>query len=318
MISLNSHSSTSNPSHFLWCISFYLLLTTATASAQTKDPPRYNVRVDIVSIDVEVLDSDGNPVQDLSQDDFRVEENGELVRIVNFARYYNNPVSLALLLDTSTIKLKKANIAKQFILNIIHLLDRNDDICLYSFDKEDAYLEADYTVDRAPLVEAIENISISSKRKLGFLAEFFGSDPPIGLGIDMAIHSHHKSAHSKKALLVISNRFRGLGPATVDHIQASRCTLYTLGFDNKSAFIASMGGDWINRKQLMRESGGRKFSAETADIMGVSKAIVTSMKNYYSIGYETETDPKEPKERHIEVLIPGRNYTVNARRTIKP
>jgi VWFA-related protein len=293
------------------------MLITA-ALAQNDSPPKYNVRVDIVSIDVEVLDKDGNPVQDLTEDDFRIEENGKEVRIENFVRYYDNPVSLALLLDTSTIELKKTNIAKQFILNIIHLLDHSDDICLYSIDKEKVHLEADYTTERAPLVNAIENISVSSKRKFGFLAEFFSSDPPLGLGIDKAIYSHHNSAHSKKALLVISNRFRGLGPATVEHIQASRCTLYTLGFDNKSAVIATMGGDWINKKQLMQESGGRKFSAETVDIMGVSKAIVTSMKNYYSITYETEADPEGIKERRINVILPDKNYTIYARRTIKP
>ncbi|MBN2320652.1 MAG: VWA domain-containing protein [Acidobacteria bacterium] len=272
--------------------------------------------MDIVSIDVEVLDDDGNLVQGLTRDDFIVEENGKEVKIVNFARYYNRPVSLALLLDTSTIELSKLNIAKQFLLNIIHLLDRNDDICLYSFDERDAYMEADYTTDRAILVDATENITVTSKRKWGFMAEFFGVDPLTGSGIDRAIRSHRESAHPKKALLIISNRFRGLGPATVDHIQASRCTLYALGFDNKSAVIASMGGDAINKKQLMKESGGRKFSAETRDVMGVSRKIVSSMKNYYSIGYQTESWMEMQNERRIEVRIPDRDYTINARRTI--
>ena len=298
---------------FLWCIASF----PKAASAQNNENPKYKIQVDIVSIDVEVLDKDENPVQDLSQNDFLVEENGKDVHIVNFSRLYNSPVSLAILLDTSTIELKKLNIAKQFILDIIHLMDPKDDVCLYSFNTRNACLEADFTVDRAPIVEAIENIAVSSKRKTGFLAELFGVDPATGMGIDRAIHSHRKSAHSRKALLVISNRFRGLGPATVDHIQSSRCTLFTLGFDNKSAVIASMGGDQLSKKQLMKESGGRKFSAETKDIMDISKAIVASMKNYYSIGYETEAEQEDLKERHIDVKLPGYDYDIHTRRTIR-
>ena len=303
-------------SYSIWHIAC-LALFSAAASAQTEEVPKYNVRVDIVSVDVEVLDDDGNLVQGLTKDDFLVEENGKEVKTVNFARYYDNPVSLALLLDTSTIELRKLDIAKQFILNIIHLLDRDDDICLYSFDNRDAYLEADFTVDRSLLVSALENIPVPADRKLGFMAEFFGADSLTGLCIDRAIRSQRKSVHPKKALLVISNRFRGLGPATVDHIQASRCTLYTLGFDNKSAAIASMGGDAVNKKQLMEESGGRKFSAETGDVMGVSKRIVSSMKNYYSLGYRTEFKPEKQNERRIEVHMPGHDYTINVRHTIK-
>ena len=160
-------------SYSIWHIAC-LALFSAGASAQTKEVPKYKVRVNIVSVDVEVLDDDGNLVQGLTRDDFIVEENGEEVKIVNFARYYDNPVSLALLLDTSTIELRKLDIAKQFILNIIHLLDRDDDICLYSFDIRDAYLEADFTVNRSLLVSALEDIGVPADRKLGFLAEFFG------------------------------------------------------------------------------------------------------------------------------------------------
>ena len=296
---------------FLYCLVFF-----ATGlPAQTEQVPQYKVRVEIVSIDVEVLDENGNLVRELTKDDFIVKEDGNEVKIVNFALFFDRPVSLALLLDTSTIEVKKLNIAKQFILNIIHLLDHNDDICLYTYNHWDAIRETGYTVDRPKLTAALENIAVSSKRRWGFLAEFFGPDPLTGLGIDRAIRSHRKSAHPKKALLVISNRFRGLGPATVDHIQASRCTLYTLGFDNKSAAIASLGGDFINKKQLMQESGGRKFSAETEDVMGISKKIASSMKNYYSIGYQTELGQEHTEERRIEVRIPKGKYIINARRT---
>ena len=230
----------------------------------------------------------------------------------------DRPVSLAILLDTSTIKQNKLTIAKRFISHIIHLLDRQDDLCLYSFNKRKVYLEADFSTDRVPIIRALDNIGVPSKRAGGFLSELFGSDPPTGLGIDLSLRSLRTSLHAKKAVLVISNRFRGLGPATVEHVQESRCTFLALDFGSRSAVIATMGGDLINKKQLMRESGGRKFSAETEDIRGASRQIAASLKNYYSIGYLTEVEPGDKKRRRIEVRIPDRKYKINARRSYIP
>ncbi len=91
----------------------------------------------------------------------------------------------------------------------------------------------------------------------------------------------------------------------------------TLGFTNKTAIILSVG-DLINKRQFMRESGGRRFSAETDDITGVSPSIVYSLKNYYSIGYQTKIIPDDEKPRHIKVSIQKGKYTINARRSYIP
>jgi VWFA-related protein len=296
----------------------FLLALPLTMAAQRDRIPKFNARVDLVSLDVEVLDAAGNPVKDLVQDDFVVKENGKPMPITNFARLADKPVSLAILLDTSAIELKKLNIAKQFVFQIIYMLGRDDDICLYTLDNRDANLEVKFTKDRAPLVSALENISVPSKSSGGILHELLGGMPRTALGIDLALHSLRDSAHTKKALLVISNRFRGLGPVTVEHVQDSGCTLLTLGFDNKAAVIVSMGGDRISRTQMMRESGGRQFSGETEDVGGVSRAIAYSLKNYYSIAYQTEIMPGDEKPRHIKVLVPERKYTINARRSFIP
>jgi hypothetical protein len=224
--------------------------------------------------------------------------------------------------------------AKQFIIEIIHRLGHDDDICLYSFDNRNVYREVAFTKDRALVNAALDNISTLSNSSggiikdlfgigsnaigsHGILHELFGSLPPSGLGVDLALRSLREGSHPKRALIFISNRFRGLGPATVEHVQNSGCTLMTLGFTNKTAIILSVG-DLINKRQFMRESGGRQFSAETNDIAGVSRSIVYSLKNYYSIGYSTKIIPGDEKPRHIKVSIPKGEYTINARRSYIP
>ena len=294
------------------------MLFTLASSAQNEQTPKYNVKVNVVPLDVEVLDRTGNPVLNLTQKDFAVKENGRTMTITNFARLQDRPVSLAIVLDTSSISMEKLNTAKQAVFQLIHLLGREDDICLYTFDAKDARLEQDFTKDRLLLISALDNISVPSGGSGGLLIDLLGTPPKTALGIDLALLNLGKTNNGKKALLVVSNQFRGLGPVTVQHVQDSGCTLLTLGFSNKAALLFSLGGDQISKKQLMRESGGRQFSADTSDITGVCHAMAYSLKNYYALAYLTKAGSDKGKPRRIEVLIPGHDYVVNARRSYIP
>ena len=289
------------------------------AEDQPAEIPTFSVKINTVSIDVEVLDQNGDLVTDLAQSDFVVKENDKEVPISNFSRWNDRPVSLAILLDTSTIKLDKLSIAKEHIMQMLHLFKRSDELCLFSFDNRNAWLEADRSNDWKQIIDALDNISVPSRRRGdGVIKEFFSKAPYTALAIDKALMDLENSTLPRKAVLVISNRFRGLGPATVDHIRDSGCTLLTLGFPNKTAVLTNIIGDRISRNQLMRDSGGRQFSAEDEDIAGTSRAIVTALKNYYSIGYQAEIKPGDTKQRRVEVTIPGKKYTVNARRFYTP
>jgi hypothetical protein len=165
--------------------------------------------------------------------------------------------------------------------------------------------------------DALDNVGVPSKNRGGVLRELFDPGPPTGLAVDIALRKLKDASKSKKALLVISNRFRNLGPATVEHIQQSDCTFLTLAFSHRTSKIIA-SGDAINTNQMMRESGGRRFSAETEDIEEVGRQIVSSLKNCYSIGYLTEIKPDDHKPRKIRVKIPGGKFKIHFRRTYIP
>jgi VWFA-related protein len=307
-------------SQIIFLAGFILLLRlpASVPAQQTGTNPQFSVHVNTVSVDVEVLDDEGNSVLGLTQNDFQAREDGRLMEITSFSQLTDRPVSLSIVLDTSSIQLEKLSLAKEYIFQMLHLFNRQDELSLFSFDSRDAYLEADLSTDRKLIINALDNISVPSRGASGLAKELLGPIPPTGLGIDLALQNLRKGLHPKKALLVISNRFRGLGPETVNHVRDSGCMLLTLSFNNKAGAIITAAGDGISRKQLMRESGGRRFSAETADISGNCRAIVSSLKNYYSIGYQTEITPEDQKRRHIEIQIPGHKYIINARRSYLP
>jgi len=302
----------------VWLPIIALYLPAALFGQKEPQPPKFGVQVNLVSLDVEVLDWHGNLIQGLNRSDFVVEENGKPMEISNFALSTGRLVSLAAVLDTSSISTRQLGICKEFLLLFAHILDHTDELCLYSFDERNAYLEQDLTTERPLLMGALENIGVPSKRSSGVLVELFGAQPLTGLAIDRALLKLREGRNPKKVLLLISNRFRGLGPATVEHVQKSGFTLATLAFPHKATMLVSLGGDEISSRQLQRESGGRRFSVETKDIERVSREVVSSLKNYYSIGYLTEIKTGDKKPRKIRIRVPGRKCTVHFRRTYIP
>ena len=300
-----------------WSFLGLLIMPPAGPAQKNQNPqqPKFNIQVNLVSLDVEVLDPSGNPVLGLTQNDFSIKEEGKPAAISHFAWQAESPVSLAIVLDTSGISSEKLTKSKRFIVELAHRLARTDEICLFTFDTRDAYLEQDFTTSRLPIMEALENIGVPAGKSGGILSELFGGQPMTGLAIDLALKKLQARQNGKKALLLISNRFRGLGPATVDHVRASDCTLSTLEFSNKAAVWVTLGGDQISKKQLMRQSGGRNFSAETEDIEGMCRKIAFSLKNHYVLGYLTEISAAESKPRRVEVRVPGKNYVIHFRRS---
>jgi hypothetical protein len=70
---------------------------------------------------------------------------------------------------------------------------------------------------------------------------------------------------------------------------------------------------------MMKESGGRQFSAETEDVTRVSRAIAYSLKNYYALSFVTESDKAKDKSRSIRVRVPKQpQLLINARRSYIP
>ena len=303
---------------YICLLAAFIIISSALFAQKELQLRKIGVKVNLVSLDVEVLDRKGKLIQGLSSSDFIVEENGTRMEISNFALSTGRPISLAAVLDTSALTTEQLSVCKEFLLIFTHKLDHVDELCFYSFDARNAYLEQDITTDRPRLMSALENVGVPSKRSPGALIELFGAEPRTGLAIDRALQKLKEAHNPKKVLLLISNRFRGLGPATVEHVQQSGCTLITLAFPHKATMLVSLGGDEISARQLMSESGGRSFSAETKDIAEVCQQVTNSLKTYYSIGYLTEIKDGDKKPRKIRIRIPDRKCAVHFRRTYIP
>ena len=73
-----------------------------------------------------------------------------------------------------------------------------DEICLYTYDYRDAWLEQNFTRDRPALVAALENIAVTSGKKGTFFKDQFGAGPRAGLSIDWLCATPPKAAMNER------------------------------------------------------------------------------------------------------------------------
>jgi hypothetical protein len=283
-----------------------------------KQKPQFRVQVNLVSLDVEVLDPTGKPIDNLDQNDFIVKENDSEVAISNFTRLSDLSLSLVVALQTTFMPQTSLGIAKDAVFQLIHLLKPEDEICLYTFDQKDAYLEQGFTRDRSKLINALDNIGVPShSRRPWRLTRGFSVPPQTGIGVDLGLVAAKKGMYRRKALLLIRDRVEGLGPGTLEHVQESGCTLISLGFSEERKDRLMLISDQSGSEQLMLGPREEQASDKNGDVTELCRTIAHLLMSRYSITYHTSI-PESAGVRHIEVLVPGHDYRVLARRSYVP
>ncbi len=131
-----------------WRLAAAGLLLAVSLAAQKKDRPVYRVDVKLVRLLATVKDPAGNPVGTLDKDDFTVYDNGVEQEIALFERRTAQPLSVALLVDTSAstaVKLKEGTASvMRFLRALLREGNPADRVMLYSFNN-DVILEAGLT-----------------------------------------------------------------------------------------------------------------------------------------------------------------------------
>ena len=120
----------------------------ATATKPGTDENRIKVHVEVVNVPVTVLDKRGNPVIDLTQNDFRIYEDGKRQSIRYFSSETMPPLRIGLLVDTSNsarfeLKFEK-NAAAEFAYTMLRGLNSRNKIFLETFDANSSVVQ-DFT-----------------------------------------------------------------------------------------------------------------------------------------------------------------------------
>jgi VWFA-related protein len=191
---------------------FAVSLTTMLAGQITVD-------VKLVTFVATVIDSAGRHVPDLKPQDFIVEEDGSLQTVTLLEQSFNVPVSMGVVLDTSTSMETKITTATASIDRFLQTLEPKDDIFLMSF-AGGVRLEQDFTSDRRRLTSALRRVQLSNGTALYD-------------AVEKGLRKVRDGQHEKKAILLVTDGVDTSSLASLEDarrsVRTSEVLIYGLG-----------------------------------------------------------------------------------------
>jgi Ca-activated chloride channel homolog len=315
-----------------------LVLLVVAAAAQI------NVNVQLVNVVATVTDNRGRYVDNLSVSDFTLLEDGVPQQISHFAHSNDLPVSVGIVLDSSTSMERKISTATRAVDRFLRDIHTDDDIFLMTFDQS-VRLRQDFTSDRTELSNALDNVNLASGTSLYD-------------GVIRGLEKLRKGKYPKKAILLITD---GLDTTSASNqsnariaVRESEALVYALGIAPDGAVRGPMseqppvirrtpptfpipggnpfpipggqipGGntrtsdlDSVDMKVLdmFADASGGKAWLITSDnrrnrLQEVLDQIADELRNQYSIGYYPTHNLKDGKWHRIELKMKNPSWSV--------
>jgi VWFA-related protein len=121
---------------FVFTLIFLTLLTWPTAlHAQITEPDKISNDKSLISVPVTVSDREGRYISGLKKEDFTIFQDG-VKQKVDFFATYDEPLNIALLLDTSGSTMESLSKIKDAAKVFIELLNPNDQCLVATFDSQ--------------------------------------------------------------------------------------------------------------------------------------------------------------------------------------
>jgi len=271
----------------------------------------FGASVDLVTLNLTVRQPGGGFVEDLTNENFMVIEDGVPQEIVNFAKGENTAVSAAMLLDTSSsmigggIASARAG-AKRLVTD---LLRGNDRAMVMGFNDR-VYLYADFTSDVVELRKAIDATKPDGGTKL----------------FDATVESIRKvnRRSGRRALVILSDgldvqsRFRFAD--VLEYTRQSDVLVYTIGLqlmhDSTDLGDASdaVRSSVENLRELAEATGGSAYFPLVLDeLEAIYSEIATELESQYSVSYYPTNQNWDGEWRDLEVALQGRAGRIQAR-----
>jgi Ca-activated chloride channel homolog len=297
--------------------------------AQKKKEPdqetRIRVNVEMVSLPVVVTTREGKRVTDLVQEDFEIFEDGVPQDIAGFSPT-DEPISVALLLDTSGSTEQKLARIQNEAIRFVKLLHPDDSVAVLSF-ANDVSLHEDFSIDR-------------DRNARGVKETRPGGSTVLYEAVWLSLEEVLKPVQERKALVLFSD---GVDTAsrkvsmkeTLEQAKETRATIYGVYYDTshdvrRGVFPgptvggypvpggptvvnppiygsgryqeAAAGRDYMAK--LAEYSGGTVLDALAIDDIGPAfDQIARELASQYSIGYYSKNTKHDGKFRKVEVKL---------------
>jgi VWFA-related protein len=274
--------------------------------------PQIRVQVNLVNLFVTVRDKKTKRiVNTLSQDDFKVSEDGKDQTITSFSRDTNLPITLGLLIDTSGSEEQTLGAEQEAAVRFLDRVMRKGDLSMViSFDS-DADLLASLTDDKDVLDRAIERTRIAGASMVGVT----GATPPGTVFYDavyLACTERLANEVGRKALVILTDaQDEGSRMRIEDAVEAAQRTDTVVHI----LLISNYGGNESAARKLTDETGGRTIVVRNEkNLEQAFDEISEELRSQYTIGYYSTNPAHDGSYRKIKVETTQKGLDVLSRR----
>ncbi|HXS76705.1 MAG TPA: VWA domain-containing protein [Terracidiphilus sp.] len=260
--------------------------------AQDDKPLRLDVK--LVSIFVNVTDKTGAIVGDLTQDDFKVFEDGRPQKISVFERQSEMPLNLTLAIDTSSSTFKDRGIEQQAAKKFVHALIRpQDKMSVVQFNTY-----ADRLVDFTNNVAQIDR-GLDHMRGAGGTALYdaiYASSTALG------------KREGRKVLVLVSDGGDTVKGSTYEDALEQALRNEVMIYSIIDVPIAASAGRDLGGEHAMitlaEQTGGKSFYAYEGGLDRAFQRVSDDLRTQYMIGYYPRNQEPGREFHKIEVSIP--------------
>jgi VWFA-related protein len=322
-------------------------------SQQQSQSPSIAVESKMVSMLATVRDKKGHLINNLTKDDFVVDQDGHAQTITYFAQESNLPLTLGLLVDTSMSQRRvldqERSASHTFIEQVLR--DDKDKVFVIHFDHEVELLQ-DLTSCRQKLEASLDQLGAPQ------FAQTRNSDPDDGGrgspghrgggtllydAVYLASNELMKKQQGRKALIVLTDGVdRGSKETlqqSIETAQRADTLVYSILFADKEGYGngggyggphmggGGMGGGGHHRypqesrpdgkkvlEQMSKETGGQFFEVTKKQSVGdIYDAINEELRNQYGLGYVPAKSDATPGYHKIHLTVKQKDFTVQTR-----
>lgn len=281
------------------------------------------VQTTLVNVFVTVRDKKNGIISDLTQNDFKIMEDGQPQEVAFFSKEVNMPITLGLLIDTSGSMERvigaEQDTASRFLREVMR---KKDEAMVISFDF-DVDLLADFTQDTNVLERAIRRTSVNSVGGGGVVTPGTIPQGNNAGGTDLydavylACHDELATEAGRKGVIVMSDmEDTGSKLRLQDAAEACQRTdavIHVLLISDSSFFQSGMGPS-VARK-MSEDTGGRVINVHNEKTLEKAFDVISEeLRSQYVIGYYPTNLKRDGTFRKIRVDVSRPDVKVLSRR----
>jgi Ca-activated chloride channel homolog len=287
------------------------------SAPQPNQTPKQDENTEIETLEVflpvMVFDDDDKFASGLTRENFRIYEDGKEQQIEQFEAPTKLPLSIAILMDTSSSIKRKLKFQQDAAVDFVSTIVKGSgDKALFATFDSVVTLRSDFTRDTGELTRAIDSAKAGGDTRM-FDAVYRVCEEKMSL----------LPAEQRGVMLIVTDGADTASDQTltaaIEIAQRSNVTIFGISTRNYADINAGTVKGSVDKElsRLCEETGGRTFLPyQQLELARAFSNIAVTLRNQYVLYYRPTRQERDGKFRKlkVDVVNAGRKLKVNAKR----